>query len=116
VIHLGQHATVNGRMETGIEAARLNDVEFLCALVGQAYEAAGARVIDLISHQFKPHGVTVLALLAESHAALHTWPEHRAWTFEIFLCGKFQPEPAIAAIRHGLPGWTAMSVHTVEVT
>ncbi|WP_445942366.1 S-adenosylmethionine decarboxylase family protein [Pseudonocardia sp. T1-2H] len=36
--------------------------------------AAGARVLQVVAERFAPQGVTVVALLAESHASLHTWP------------------------------------------
>ena len=115
MIRLGVRALVAGRMEPGVMAARLDDLGFLKALVKQACETTGATILDLRAHQFKPYGVTVMALLAESHAALHTWPEHRSWTFEIFTCGACLPGAACGAIRTALPGCSGESVSPVDV-
>jgi S-adenosylmethionine decarboxylase len=41
----------------------------------------------LISHRFQPHGVTGLALLAESHISIHTWPESGYAAVDVFTCG-----------------------------
>jgi S-adenosylmethionine decarboxylase len=53
-----------------------------------AVTAAGARLLDLKLHHFGPQqGVTGVALLAESHISIHTWPEHGYAAVDIFLCG-----------------------------
>src|SRR5439155_1908809 len=43
-------------------------------------------VIDESFHQFAPAGVTGTVLLAESHLAIHTWPEHGFVTVDVFVC------------------------------
>lgn len=47
----------------------------------------GATILGVRSHQFEPEGATVVVLLAESHASLHTWPENNAACIDIFTCG-----------------------------
>lgn len=47
----------------------------------------GASILGHTSHQFEPFGATVVVLLAESHASLHTWPENSAVCIDIFTCG-----------------------------
>jgi len=44
-------------------------------------------IINLNVHQFSPHGVTGVALLAESHMSIHTWPEYGYAAVDIFTCG-----------------------------
>lgn len=57
------------------------------ALRGGAH-AAGATVLEVRLHAFGPEqGVTGMALLAESHISIHTWPEHGYAAVDIFLCG-----------------------------
>ncbi len=56
------------------------------ALLG-AVEASGATLIEICVHQFSPYGVTATATLAESHIALHTWPEHGYFAADLFFCG-----------------------------
>jgi len=41
----------------------------------------------LNSHKFEPQGVTVVAMLAESHISIHTWPEKGMAVCDVFTCG-----------------------------
>ena len=41
-----------------------------------------------VSHHFHPQGVTALGLIAESHVAIHTWPEYRYAAIDVFTCGR----------------------------
>jgi spermidine synthase len=49
-------------------------------------EQAGFHLISLSSHQFSPGGATVVAIIGESHIAIHTYPEARHATIDIFTC------------------------------
>jgi S-adenosylmethionine decarboxylase len=51
--------------------------------------------LKVVSRQFKPQGVTVLALLSESHASIHTYPEVGAAFVDVFTCGT-RANPALA--------------------
>ena len=52
-------------------------------------------IVNLDVHEFSPHGVTGVALLAESHLSIHTWPEHGYAAVDIFTCDDFvKPEKA----------------------
>lgn len=55
-----------------------------------AFEAALSRaelqVLKLVQHDFKPQGLTAMALLSESHASLHTWPEYDLIALDVFSC------------------------------
>ena len=56
---------------------------------------ANATVLNLISNKFEPQGVTAIALLAESHISIHTWPESNYSAVDIFTCGQnMMPELA----------------------
>ena len=67
---------------------KLNDKEYLSSLLGRAVEASNATVIKTILHQFSPQGVSGVVILAESHLAVHTWPEFGYAAIEIFTCGE----------------------------
>lgn len=71
----------------GCSEAILNDERMLRQLVQQAATDTGAAVLDVMSYQFAPQGVTVLAMLAESHASLHTYPEQGVAFWDCFTCG-----------------------------
>ena len=74
---------------------KLNDESFLRCTLNRAAKLAKATVLNLMSNKFEPQGVTAIALLAESHISIHTWPESSYSAVDIFTCGqKMLPELA----------------------
>ena len=74
---------------------KLNDESFLRCTLNRAAKLANATILNLISNKFTPQGVTAIALLAESHISIHTWPESHYSAVDIFTCGQnMQPEVA----------------------
>ena len=72
---------------------KLNDESFLRCALNRAAKLAKATVLDLMSNKFEPQGVTAIALLAESHISIHTWPESNYSAVDIFTCGhNMQPD------------------------
>ena len=67
---------------------KLNDESFLRCALNKAAKLANATVLNLISNKFEPQGVTAIALLAESHISIHTWPESNYSAVDIFTCGQ----------------------------
>ena len=67
---------------------KLNDESFLRCSLNRAAKLAKATVLNLISNKFEPQGVTAIALLAESHISIHTWPESNYSAIDIFTCGQ----------------------------
>ena len=67
---------------------KLNDESFLRCTLNRAAKLANATVLNLISNKFEPQGVTAIALLAESHISIHTWPESNYSAVDIFTCGQ----------------------------
>ena len=67
---------------------KLNDESFLRCLINNSAKLAKAKVLNLISYKFEPYGVTAIALLAESHLSIHTWPESQYSAIDIFTCGR----------------------------
>ena len=77
------------------DCEKLNDESFLPCTLNRAAKLANATVLNLISNKFDPQGVTAIALLAESHISIHTWPESHYSAVDIFTCGKnMMPELA----------------------
>ncbi|WP_395686781.1 adenosylmethionine decarboxylase [Caenimonas koreensis] len=73
------------------EAAWLTDASRLGEWCVKAVEASGLQAVDQLFHTFPatprgPGGVTATVLLAESHVCLHTWPEQRAVTVDVYVC------------------------------
>ena len=71
----------------GCDGTKLDDELFLRATITAAAKRAGATLLNLITHRFEPQGVTGLALLAESHISIHTWPESGYAAVDVFTCG-----------------------------
>ena len=67
---------------------KLNDESFLRCTLNNAAKLANAKVLNIVSNKFEPQGVTAIALLAESHLSIHTWPEEHYSAVDIFTCGK----------------------------
>jgi S-adenosylmethionine decarboxylase len=66
----------------------LDDAAAIERAVRDASEAAGATVVAHVAHRFSPQGVTAVAVLAESHLSVHTWPEYGYAAADIFTCGE----------------------------
>lgn len=73
---------------TGCDPAALADERGLVATLKAAAEAAGATLLNSIERTFHPAGMTAVLLLAESHASIHTYPEHQACFVDLFTCGR----------------------------
>lgn len=87
----------------GIDPAVLDDPGFLGDALRTAVTEAGATVCEVMSHRFDPQGVTVLAILAESHASVHTYPELGAVFVDVFTCGdRADPEHAVRLLAKAL--------------
>ncbi len=85
------------------DPARLDDEAFLRTAITTAAKRAGATLLNLITHRFEPQGVTGLALLAESHISIHTWPESGYAAVDVFTCGDHtMPERACQVLGEQL--------------
>ena len=73
---------------TGVAAAVCDDPAMLQGALREALLAAQVTLCEMVAKQFEPQGVTVLALLAESHASLHTYPETGDIFVDVFTCGR----------------------------
>jgi S-adenosylmethionine decarboxylase proenzyme len=84
--------------------ALLHEPEALRALCLDAVAAAGLQAVGELFHRFPaPGGITGVVLLAESHLAVHTWPELGAVTVDVYVCNlgadnSARAESAMAAV------------------
>ncbi|SEW42601.1 S-adenosylmethionine decarboxylase [Cognatiyoonia koreensis] len=92
---LGQHVIVEFH-----GATHLTESAETASVLRDAARAAGAVVLDVKLHDFgMRHGYTGVALLAESHISIHTWPEHGYAAVDIFMCGDAEPLKSLAVLR-----------------
>ncbi|MEO7189516.1 MAG: adenosylmethionine decarboxylase [Vicinamibacterales bacterium] len=99
-------------LETCTAVAGLTAEVISAAFIG-ALERAGATVVQVLTHSFPGAGLTCVAVLAESHAVLHTWPETGTVNVDIFSCSRsFKSLAAIADIGRSL-GASVVSVQEI---
>ena len=65
----------------------LDDEAHIRNVLANAANLAESTLLNISSHKFEPHGVTAVALLAESHISIHTWPENGMAVCDVFTCG-----------------------------
>jgi S-adenosylmethionine decarboxylase proenzyme len=98
-----QDSLGNSTANSTSDSAKLDNEAFLRDTITAAAKRAGATLLNLITHRFEPQGVTGLALLAESHISIHTWPESGYAAVDVFTCGDHtMPEKACAVLAAGL--------------
>ncbi len=91
----GAHLIVDLR-----NAAHLDDVAYIERALVDAVNAAGASLLHIHLHHFSPGGgVSGVAVLAESHISIHTWPEHAFAALDIFMCGRCKPHDAVPVLE-----------------
>ena len=80
--------------------SHLDDIEFVDAALRDAAEAADATVLHIHLHEFSGEGgISGVALLAESHISIHTWPELDYAAFDVFMCGNCRPANALSVLE-----------------
>lgn len=95
------------------EAANLGDREFMEQAMIDAVRAAGATLLHIHLHSFGDGGgVSGVAVLAESHISVHTWPERAYAAFDVFMCGEAEPARAAAVLQERFqPGRIVIAKH-----
>ena len=85
---------------SGCEPGELDDESFIKAVMIKAAQCCRSKLIAVHSHKFTPQGVTAIALLAESHISIHTWPEEGKAVCDIFTCGDHtRPDAGVEYMR-----------------
>jgi len=81
------------------DADNLDNQPLMESALRQAVEVSGATLLHIHLHQFTPGGgISGVAVLAESHISVHTWPERHFAAFDIFMCGDTRPERTIPVL------------------
>lgn len=78
-------------------------------------EATRVTLLDLHVYPFSPMGVTGVAVLAESHIMIHTWPEHGYAAVDVFTCGQERDlSGAIDSVREHFSPERVQMMHMVR--
>ena len=92
---LGKHLIVE---LYGCSSSKINDLNHVEKVMVEAALAAKATIIEKKFHKFAPHGISGVLVIAESHFAIHTWPEYGYCAVDIFTCGDLTDNPAALEI------------------
>jgi len=77
------------------DAEAINSLETVKASMVEAAKRAQATIVDVVFHEFNPFGISGVVVIAESHLAIHTWPEYGYAAVDVFSCGDvLQPQVA----------------------
>jgi S-adenosylmethionine decarboxylase len=95
------------------DAEGLDNLELMESAMREAVITCGATLLHIHLHHFTPsYGISGVAVLAESHISVHTWPERNFAAFDIFMCGDAKPELAIPVLKNAFnPGRINISEH-----
>lgn len=97
---IGKHLTVD---MYGCSFENLDSSEYIKSAMMTAVEEANMTLLDLTFHKFQPQGLTALALLAESHMSIHTYPELGYAAVDVFTCGDHsRPDKAVSVLKRFL--------------
>src|SRR5437899_11427446 len=81
------------------DSQSINNLEAVKSSLIEAAKRAQATIVDVVFHEFNPFGISGVVVIAESHLSIHTWPEYRYATVDVFSCGEvLQPELAVNSL------------------
>ncbi|MEP2718615.1 adenosylmethionine decarboxylase [Pseudophaeobacter sp.] len=93
-IFAGTHLIIEVMKGTGLDCeARIQDA------FRKSVKVCGATLLHIHTHKFSPQGVSGVAVLAESHITVHTWPEIGYGAFDVFMCGDADPWKAVDVLK-----------------
>ena len=81
------------------DPAMLNDPAAIEQAMNEAAEVSGATIVQSVFHMFSPYGVSGVVVVAESHLAVHTWPEYGFAAVDFFTCGEVDAGAAIRCLE-----------------
>ncbi|MCX7781178.1 MAG: adenosylmethionine decarboxylase [Negativicutes bacterium] len=106
---IGKHLTVD---MYGCSFEVLDNVEFVKNAMVSAVQQANMTLLDFSYYKFEPQGLTALALLAESHMSIHTYPELGYAAVDVFTCGDHsRPDRAVAVLKSFLKPEKTKTTH-----
>ncbi|HLO21827.1 MAG TPA: adenosylmethionine decarboxylase [Methyloceanibacter sp.] len=96
-----------------VRAERLDDLEHIEQTLRRCVEVAGATLLHIHLHHFTPNGgVSGVAVLAESHISIHSWPEYGYAALDVFMCGATNPRASIEVLKEAFsPGKVIVKEH-----
>jgi S-adenosylmethionine decarboxylase len=107
---LGKHMIVE---LYGCNPECITDVFRVEQILTESAKLSNATIIQPVFHQFSPHGVSGVVVIAESHFSIHTWPEYGYCALDIFTCGNLIDSDA--SLRHLKNEFQADNMSVMEI-
>lgn len=83
------------------DAENLDDAAIIETTFRRAIKEAGATLLHMHFHEFSENGgISGVAVLAESHISIHTWPERGYAAVDVFMCGAAEPHKVVPILKH----------------
>jgi S-adenosylmethionine decarboxylase len=100
------------------DASRLDDLEHVEETLREAVKEVGATLLRIDLHHFTENGgISGVAVLAESHMSIHTWPECGYAALDVFVCGTCDPYKAVPVLKRAFkPGNVQVAEHKRGLT
>jgi S-adenosylmethionine decarboxylase len=87
---LGRHMLLEF---SGCDRDLIDHLDHVRECMLESARISNARIVTDVFHRFNPHGLSGVVVIAESHIAIHTWPEHGCASVDVFSCGQeMRPE------------------------
>lgn len=94
---------------------KLNNMGKIERIFVDAALKAGAEIREVAFHEFAPHGVSGVVIIAESHLTIHSFPEHGYASIDVYTCGgTVDPNVAVEYIVTALEAKTAEKVEVAR--
>ena len=107
---LGKHLIVE---LYGCDTGLINDAVRVEHIITEAVNLSRATIVQPVFHQFNPHGVSGVIVIAESHFSIHTWPEYGYCALDIFTCGdQIQSDLSLGYMKEA---FRAQSMSVMEI-
>lgn len=84
----GKHIIIDG---FDCDSSHLNNITYIESLCEKAALDAGMEILSSHFYQFQPQGITGVLLLSTSHMSIHTWPEQKYVSLDLYTCGDQDP-------------------------
>lgn len=72
----------------GVNSQILNNPDLLMRSALQIAKDLNLTVVNTFIHKFKPHGLSLVIVISQSHIAIHTWPEYGYLHIDILTCSE----------------------------
>ena len=92
----------------------LDDEAHIRNVLANAAQLSESTLLGIQSHKFQPQGVTAVALLAESHISIHTWPENGIAVCDVFTCGDHTSPRSAATYMYEATGATDIESEIIK--